>query len=100
MGLQCRVKMFVPALLHVTGIPNVKFFLCFWAEPECSTRLGGQPIEVVNKLFHALSGVCIRPAVDQTPFAHIVGVYGQLQALSQAVIQFAADGSVYKRCDS
>lgn len=92
--------MFAPALLHVPGIPDVKFILCFRTEPESSTRLGGQPVELVNKLFYALSGDCIRPAVDKTPFTQIVGIYGQLQTLSQAVIQFAADSSIYKRCDS
>ncbi len=72
------MKFFAPALLHMMRIPGVKYFLCFRAEPERSTRLGWELVEVVNNLFHVLSGSLVRPAIDQTPLTDVIGIDGEL----------------------
>ncbi|MOA39187.1 hypothetical protein D3C78_1609470 [compost metagenome] len=84
----------------MTGIPSVKYLLSLRAEPECRTRLIGYLVELLDNPIHTLSGGFVRPAVHQTPFADIVGINGELQALNQAVIQFAADRGAHQRCDS
>ena len=96
MGLQCGVKMIAPACLHVGGIPGDKLLLRFWSKSEGRVRLIRYLVELFDNLRDALSGDFVRPTVDIAPLSNIVGIYRQLQALNQAVIQFAADGSVYE----